>query len=271
VAFVIESNELSEREREVAALLLQGKGNKQIAAALDITVRTVEFHLSNIYSKLKVASRTEAALKLAGVRLRESTGALEGCYSRESAVDVGNEPADNGGKPVSRRIGVKNWLYIIGGGLLVVGIVAILVFARSLAWESDYHSDEEIAQEAMQSAGENLDSTEMRIVTGDPVQIGTVVLNQFLKKFRQRETHYSIRLVSYEVLELDFIEETPDQLTYTARIKVMPQDRTRFTEILDGVFPYEENDDGIFVSFGFTVFRQGDTYKLVDVSSDMSE
>jgi DNA-binding NarL/FixJ family response regulator len=44
---------LSEREREVASLLLQGKGNKQIAAMLDVTIHTVEFHLSNIYTKLK--------------------------------------------------------------------------------------------------------------------------------------------------------------------------------------------------------------------------
>ncbi len=67
-------NELSSREREVAALLLQGNGNKQIAAALGITVRTVEFHLSNIYRKLEVASRTEAVLELGKTRLLESTG-----------------------------------------------------------------------------------------------------------------------------------------------------------------------------------------------------
>lgn len=55
---------LSNREQEVAALLLQGKSNKQIAAALHITQNTVEFHLKNIYSKLQVSSRTELMLKL---------------------------------------------------------------------------------------------------------------------------------------------------------------------------------------------------------------
>ncbi len=55
---------LSNREQEVAALLLQGKSNKHIAAALQITQNTVEFHLKNIYAKLQVSSRTELMLKL---------------------------------------------------------------------------------------------------------------------------------------------------------------------------------------------------------------
>jgi DNA-binding CsgD family transcriptional regulator len=242
-------NELSEREKDVAGLLLQGRGNKQIAAALGITVRTVEFHLSNIYRKLEVASRTEAVLKLAETRLREPTGGLESGDSRESAVDVGRAPADNGRKPILRRIRVKNWLSIIGGGFLAVVVVVVLVvFVRSSMQVADYHSDEEIAQEALQSAAEILDRTEMRIVSDDPVHIGTVVLNQFLREFRQRETHYGIRLISYEMLEFEYVEEAHSQLYYTARVKVMPQDRTRFIEILDGVFPYEENEDGVFVS-----------------------
>ncbi len=55
---------LSNREQEVAGLLVQGKSNKQIAAALHITQNTVEFHLKNIYTKLQVSSRTELMLKL---------------------------------------------------------------------------------------------------------------------------------------------------------------------------------------------------------------
>lgn len=55
---------LSNREREVAKLLLEGKSNKQIALSLHITEHTVEFHLKNIYSKCQVSSRTELILKL---------------------------------------------------------------------------------------------------------------------------------------------------------------------------------------------------------------
>jgi two-component system, NarL family, response regulator YdfI len=51
---------LTEREREVLGLLAQGLANKQIAAALGISEHTVKFHVSSIYTKLGVASRTEA-------------------------------------------------------------------------------------------------------------------------------------------------------------------------------------------------------------------
>lgn len=53
---------LSERENEVVQLLAQGLTNKDIAQTLFLSVRTVEAHLRNIFGKLGVRSRTEAAL-----------------------------------------------------------------------------------------------------------------------------------------------------------------------------------------------------------------
>ena len=53
---------LSEREREVLQILTEGADNHVIAASLDITINTVEKHLTNIYKKIGVASRTGAAL-----------------------------------------------------------------------------------------------------------------------------------------------------------------------------------------------------------------
>ncbi|MCU0521205.1 MAG: response regulator transcription factor [Anaerolineae bacterium] len=52
--------DLTEREREVLNLVVQGKSNRQIADALVITVATAKAHISSILSKLQVASRTEA-------------------------------------------------------------------------------------------------------------------------------------------------------------------------------------------------------------------
>lgn len=53
---------LSERETEIVRLLGQGLTNKDIAQTLIVSVRTVEAHLRNLYDKLGVRSRTEAAL-----------------------------------------------------------------------------------------------------------------------------------------------------------------------------------------------------------------
>ncbi len=54
-------HELSDREIEVLRLVAEGKSNSQISAELYITVNTVRFHLANIYQKLSVSNRTEAA------------------------------------------------------------------------------------------------------------------------------------------------------------------------------------------------------------------
>jgi DNA-binding CsgD family transcriptional regulator len=55
---------LTERERQVSNLVMQGMLNKQIALQLGISERTVEFHLNNIYSKLQINSRVELAVHL---------------------------------------------------------------------------------------------------------------------------------------------------------------------------------------------------------------
>lgn len=54
---------LTEREQEVLDLLAEGKTNKEIAESLIISDRTVQTHLSNIFSKMGVGSRTEAVLE----------------------------------------------------------------------------------------------------------------------------------------------------------------------------------------------------------------
>ncbi len=58
-----EVEDLSPREREILELLAEGFANKEIAARIGLTERTVRWHLLHVYHKLHVHSRTEAALK----------------------------------------------------------------------------------------------------------------------------------------------------------------------------------------------------------------
>jgi NarL family two-component system response regulator LiaR len=52
--------DLTEREREVLTLMIDGLSNTQIAGRLTVSPSTIKSHVSNILSKLGVASRTEA-------------------------------------------------------------------------------------------------------------------------------------------------------------------------------------------------------------------
>ena len=57
------SDLLSEREAEVLKLVTSGMSNKEIAEKLFLSQRTIKAHLTNIFNKLNVASRSEAIVK----------------------------------------------------------------------------------------------------------------------------------------------------------------------------------------------------------------
>ena len=54
--------ELTARERDVLALVIAGDANKQIARKLGISEKTVKGHLTNLFQRIGVADRTQAAL-----------------------------------------------------------------------------------------------------------------------------------------------------------------------------------------------------------------
>jgi two-component system response regulator DctR len=53
--------ELTERERAVMQLVIEGLPNKRIADQLDISVRTVEVHRARVFDKMEVKSAVELA------------------------------------------------------------------------------------------------------------------------------------------------------------------------------------------------------------------
>lgn len=58
-----EVEKLTAREREVLEFLAKGYSNKEIAAQLSVSVAAIRFHLTHIYQKLHVQSRTQAISK----------------------------------------------------------------------------------------------------------------------------------------------------------------------------------------------------------------
>lgn len=70
-----ELDQLTGREMEVLKLAAKGMTNAEIAHSLTLSVRTVQTHLSNIFSKMQVGSRTEAILRA----LKKGWLTLEDC------------------------------------------------------------------------------------------------------------------------------------------------------------------------------------------------
>lgn len=65
----------TQRELQVYELVIRGKCNKEVAAALGMTTRTVRFHLSNIFTKAGVAGRIELICRAANLRERSLNSA----------------------------------------------------------------------------------------------------------------------------------------------------------------------------------------------------
>jgi DNA-binding NarL/FixJ family response regulator len=55
---------LTPTESRVAELVVKGMSNKEVAATLSISSKTVELHLSHVYAKLDIASRTELVRRM---------------------------------------------------------------------------------------------------------------------------------------------------------------------------------------------------------------
>ncbi|WP_420641376.1 Kelch repeat-containing protein [Candidatus Leptofilum sp.] len=83
--------ELSKRELEVLQCVVNGAGNKEIAATLSISQNTVKVHLRNIFTKLDVGSRTEATT----AALQQGIVVLEGITSEPDPVTTDLLPEED--------------------------------------------------------------------------------------------------------------------------------------------------------------------------------
>jgi DNA-binding CsgD family transcriptional regulator len=58
------SSGFSVTERQIALLVAQGRTNREVAEAVGLSPKTVEWHLSNVYRRLRLRSRTELAIRV---------------------------------------------------------------------------------------------------------------------------------------------------------------------------------------------------------------
>jgi DNA-binding CsgD family transcriptional regulator len=107
-----EINSLSDREKEVLQYVAAGLTNREIAQKLIISPNTVKVHLSNIFEKINVASRTEATVYAIEHRIVDVPGGENGTSGQQT-----------GALSFLRQV---KWYWLVIGVLLLVVLIAIL-------------------------------------------------------------------------------------------------------------------------------------------------
>jgi DNA-binding CsgD family transcriptional regulator/N-acetylneuraminic acid mutarotase len=136
--------ELSERELEILKLVATGASNKEIAQQLYISANTVKVHLRNIFAKIGVTSRTEAAMYAVNNGLVDVGGGISAPDENESinspistlippgeSISILPLPAEGGvslGRP-ARSEPLMRWAPIFA--LLLALILLIIIFDRN--------------------------------------------------------------------------------------------------------------------------------------------
>ena len=123
--------DLSERELEILRLVATGASNKEIAAKLFISPNTVKVHLSNIFSKINVVSRTEATLY--AIR----SGLIPGHSGPQTRPEVVAEPnqtvavVEPPPTPAALPASRPRWFwYALGGAILALVFISIWLGSR---------------------------------------------------------------------------------------------------------------------------------------------
>lgn len=93
---------LSPRQREILHAVVCNRANKEIASTLNITVRTVKFHISSLLSKFGVDNRAELA--------RRATGFLRSAKPISETLEL-EDPAERPKRPELRPVALDTALH----------------------------------------------------------------------------------------------------------------------------------------------------------------
>ncbi len=121
---------LSEREIEILQLIATGASNKEIALQLAISINTVKVHVRNVFSKIKVSSRTEAAMYAINNGFVDGFIAVEADKTGNADIQTGpsdNSLIDSATINTPRRFWDNRARSVFLFLLLVVGLVGVVV------------------------------------------------------------------------------------------------------------------------------------------------
>lgn len=232
-----QENSLSRREAEVAELLTEGKSNKQIALALDIAERTVEFHLTNIYDKLGIHTRMEAILKLretAGIPgdstvdnpnwldiIKSEKGELAATNNGASTVIRKVSLAEMIGFLVTHRFPVVLWM------LLILVVVSVLMFTNREPWkfirEGEYPDEYSVGTVLQRSkASQQMAHGQFGTVPAWPAQPGYVKFNNIWTP-RTEHLLLKLRYSKFSASEVFILVYLDDETT--PRASILPVDQ----------------------------------------------